>query len=310
MSPRPAVFVLHSSMVALIGAAVAASACGGDGNTCVHDTDCASQFCRADGTCGPADGADGGGGGSGIDASPGGDGATGACTPNHDGSISRDEEPLAAGRAAVFRTAANATISTAGSANPDGSRTWDLSAALSGDQDDTVTLASPAGAWWQSDFGSATYAVTLSSSSDLLGVFEVSDSAVLLLGVVSPDSGGGTDLAYDPPARIVQLPFKAGDTWTSTSTVSGTATGVGTLYTEKYSSLVDEVGTMTTPYGAFPVLRVATDLTRTEGVTELATSRTFTWNAECFGAVATAVSQDFETGAEFTSAAEVERLAP
>jgi hypothetical protein len=67
---------------------------------------------------------------------------------------------------------------------------------------------------------------------------------------------------------------------------------------------------MKTPYGTFPVLRIATDLTRTSGVTTLATSRTFSWNAECFGAVATVVSQDFETQQEFTNAAEVQRLAP
>lgn len=305
MSSRRTAFLLHSSIALML----ASAACGGSAETCVHDQDCPSHFCRADGTCGPAGGTDGSGS-AGVDAAAGGDGSSAVCVPNHDGSISRDEEPLIAGRSARFRTATNATVSTAGSATGDGSRTWDLSGALSGDQDDTVALASPDGAWWQSDFAGATYAVTLSSSSDLLGVFAVSDSAVTLLGVVSPDSGGGTELTYDPPARIVQLPFKAGDTWTSTSNVSGTASGVGTVYSEQYTSLVDEVGTMTTPYGAFPVLRVATDLTRTEGVSVLATSRTFSWNAECFGAVATIVSQDFETGAEFTSAAEVQRLAP
>jgi hypothetical protein len=82
------------------------------------------------------------------------------------------------------------------------------------------------------------------------------------------------------------------------------------VYTEKYDSRVDQVGTMTTPYGAFPVLRTATDLTRTSGLATLATSRTFSWSAECFGTVATIQSQDFETAAEFTDAAEVRRLAP
>ena len=70
------------------------------------------------------------------------------------------------------------------------------------------------------------------------------------------------------------------------------------------------IGTMTTPYGAFPVLRIATDLTRTSGVVTLASNRTFSWNAECFGAVATIQSQDFETKSEFTNAAEVRRIAP
>ena len=83
------------------------------------------------------------------------------------------------------------------------------------------------------------------------------------------------------------------------------------MYTEQYVSRVDQVGTMTTPYGAFPVLRVAHRSDPHRGRRRvLATSRTFAWIAECFGTVATIASQDFETGAEFTDAAEVRRLAP
>ena len=102
----------------------------------------------------------------------------------------------------------------------------------------------------------------------------------------------------------------AGDTWSSTSSVSGTAQGAITAYTEKYASRVDQIGTMKTPYGTFPVVRVATDLARTSGVVTLASSRTFAWLAECFGTIATVTSQNAETAAEFTSAAEARRLAP
>ncbi len=261
----------------------------------------------ADGTCGPAE-IDGGGSSDG--AAPGSDAPAAGCTPNHDGTITANELPLVAGRSATFRIATNVTVDTTGTVNSDGSRSWDLSMQLSGDADQTLTLASPSGAWWASDFANATYSTTLSSSSDLVGVFQVTASEVELLGVVSPDQGSGTELTYDPPAKILAIPFKAGDTWNSSSTVSGTASGVISAYTEKYTSTVDQVGTMTTPYGMFPVLRVATDLTRTEGAATLTTNRTFSWNAECFGAVATITSQDFETKAEFTNAAEVERIAP
>jgi hypothetical protein len=237
------------------------------------------------------------------------------CTPANNGTITRADLPLIAGRSAKFRTATNVTVDTAGSAGSDGARTWDLSGQLSGDADDVVALLSPSGTWWQSDFPSATYAVTLSTSSTLLGVFAVSDTAVTLLGVVSPDSNGGTNLSYSPAAQIMALPFSggsggSGSTWSSTSTVSGTAAGVASLYTEQYTTQVDATGTMKTPYGSFPVLRVATDMTRTSGVATLATSRTFAWVAECFGAVATIVSQDFETQTDFTNAAEVQRLTP
>src|ERR1700733_11142706 len=294
-------FVLRCSIVvALVG-------CGGSGATvCSNDTECPSHFCKADNTCGPVE----------LDAplqssDASGDGITGLCTPNHDGTISQDELPLIAGRAATFRSATSANWNTAGTSNTDGSRTWDLTVQLSGDADDVVTLAAPAGAWWQSDFPTATYAVPLTSTSDLIGVFAFTATGVTLLGVVSPTGGATqTELKYDPPAQILAVPFSAGSTWTSTSTVTGTAEGVLADYSETYASSVDQVGTMKTPYGDFPVLRVATNLTRSEGIATLLTNRTFAWVAECFGSVATVQSQSNESGTEFSDDAEVRRLAP
>jgi hypothetical protein len=288
--------------------ALAVAACGGSGDgPCTRDDECASHFCKADGTCGPAP----------VDAPAGSDGATdgttGLCTPDHDGSITIAELPLIAGRMATFRIATNATWSTAGQANAGGSRSWDLRGQLANDVDTPVALAAPTNAWWMSvpELATASYAAPLSASSDLLGVFATSATGVTLLGVVSPSGGTfRTELTYDPPAQILALPFHAGSTWTSTSTVSGYAQGVLTAYTERYDSRVDQVGSMTTPYGDFPVLRVATDLTRTAGLTTLLTKRTFAWIAECFGSIATVQSQDFATGAEFSDDAEVRRLAP
>jgi hypothetical protein len=273
---------------------------------CTKDEECASGFCKADGTCGPAA----------VDAAlqqddGGTDASTALCTPNHDGQISLAEVPLAAGRMATFRVATNASWDTAGHANNDGSRRWDLSAQLANDADKMVTLASPAGAWWAPEFPGASYATPLVSTSTLLGVFRVDAAGVVLLGVVSPQGGSAqTKLTYDPPAKILALPFGAGATWSSTSTVSGFAQGVITAYTEKYESRADQVGTMKTPYGDFPVLRVATDLTRSSGPATLLTKRSFAWVAECFGSVAVAQSQDFASGSEVTSEAEIRRLAP
>ncbi len=290
-------FVLHCSMT---------GACGGASSStpCTRDDECPSRFCKADGTCGPTE----------VDAaidSDALDATSELCTPNHDGQIAQAELPLIAGRMATFRIATNATFDTAGTANGDGSRHWDLTAQLTGDTDRVIALVPPAGQWWQPSFPAATYAVTLAQGSDLLGVFAVDATAVTLLGVVSPDAGAfRTELSYDPPAKILTLPYGAGSTWTSTSTITGTAQGAITAYTERYQSLVDQVGTMTTPYGDFPVLRVATDLTRTSGFATLLTKRTFAWAAECFGSVATVASQDFETSSEFTDPSEVRRLAP
>ena len=292
--------LLHCNM------AIAAAACHHPAaQVCTSNDQCPSHFCKLDGTCGEGivDGP------AGSDAAI--DGSAAACTPNHDGKIEPGELPLMAGRMATFRIATNATWDTAGTSATSGSRTWDLSGQLANDADHELALLSPTGTWWAADFPRASYATVLSSSSDLLGVFQVTGANVTLLGVVSPEGGATqTELTYDPPAEILALPFGNGDTWSSTSTVSGTAQGVIVAYTERYQSRVDAVGTMTTPYGAFPVLRVATDLTRTSGVSTLLTNRTFAWLAECFGPVAQVQSQSFESGAEFSDDAEVRRLAP
>ncbi len=302
--PRAVVFALHCSI------AVSSAGCGGaTEQSCQHDSDCPSNFCKADGTCAAVE-TDGGtlphdGPGGSVTDAP-----NGACTPNHDGTISADEVPLMAGRMANFRIATDATTETAGTPGSGGTHTWDLSAQLSGDATVAVTLIPPTGAYWATAFPTATYATPLSAGSDVLGLFDVTDTAVTLVGVVSPTSGGTTNLKYTPPATILKLPFKAGDTWTSSCTVTGTLSGITSNYTEKYTSRVDEVGTMTTPYGAFPVLRVATDLSDLQLTVPFNASRTFAWVAECFGTVATITSQANETGSEFTNAAEVKRLAP
>ncbi len=222
-----------------------------------------------------------------------------------------NELPLMAGRSATFRIATMATWDTAGMAQGSGARKWDLTAQLANDADTKVALASPVGTWWRDTYPTASYAAPLAAGSDLLGVFKADSTGVVLLAVVSPEGGTyKTDLEYDPPARILAVPFSAGSTWMTTSTVSGYANGGIVAYTEKYASRVDQVGTMKTPYGDFPVLRVATDLTRTSGLATLLTKRTFAWVAECFGSVATVSSKDFESASEFSDDAEVRRLAP
>ncbi len=285
----------------------ATAACGdsGSGTSCTEDEQCASRFCRADGTCAPAE----------LDATVGldapADVMSGVCVPNHDGTITLAELPLTAGKTATFRVALDAMFDTTGSAGTGGARRWDLSGQLAMDSDRQLALLSPSGTWWAAKFPTASYAALLSAESELLGVFRVDTTSLVLLGVVSPAAGSfRTELAYDPPAKILALPFAAANTWTTTSTVAGTAQGAITSFTERYSSVVDQVGTMKTPYGEFPVARVATDLTRSSLGSTILTRRSFAWIAECFGSIATVQSQDFESSAEFNDPAEVRRLAP
>jgi len=282
--------------------------CGGTGSgpSCTEDADCPSRFCRADGTCAPVVDADAG---PGADALP--DAPSELCAPDHDGNVELAELPHTPGKMATYRVALDAAFDTAGTATTDGARRWDLTGQLANDVDRSLSLESPTGAWWSARFPDATYASLLAADADLLGVFRVEPAQLVLLGVVSPEAGTfRTELAYDPPAKILALPVTAGGAWSSTSTVSGTAQGAIVAYTERYSARVDQVGTMATPYGEFPVVRVATDLSRSSLGTPIGATRTFSWIAECFGPVATVRSQDFESETEFSDPAEVRRLAP
>lgn len=308
--------------LSLFGLVVAAGGCAASsGPACRVGADCASGACGLDGQCVPAMKTDSGAqNDAATDAADdatneaGGDAPSDApivgCSPNHDGTIEAKEVPLGPGLKATFRVAKNVTFATAGTANGDGSRTWDLSVKLSGDTDTLVQTQALAGAWYAGNFPDATYATTLSAQSDLLGVFRLTDSAVLLEGVVSPTDGTTkTELTYSPANTVLGFPFKVGSAWKVTSNVTGTASGVLANYTEAYDTKVDAHGKVITPFGSFDALRVKVVLTRTVGFSVTVT-RTYAFVTECFGTIASITSQPNETADEFTNASEVRRIAP
>jgi hypothetical protein len=232
------------------------------------------------------------------------------CAPNHDGVIERSEVPLAAGLNAKFLTSGQASTSSAGATQPDGSRIWDLTGALSGDHLALVETQPLDGKWFAAQFPGATYAAQLSESSDLLGIFEVTATSLLLRGVVSPTSGlTQTEVSYAPPVTVLDFPLSEGKSWTTTSNVTGVANGVGVAYTEKYESFADAHGVAKTPFSDFPVLRIRVVLTRTVGVVNTVV-RSYLFTAECFGTVASMTSLDNEPNTEISQAAEVRRLSP
>jgi hypothetical protein len=293
--------LLHCTIALLLLAA-----CGdGGAATCEQDADCASGFCRADRTCAPDDG-----GGATPDADPSApDGGAASCVPDHDGTVIAGELPLVPGRTATFRVALDAPVDTAGDLVEGGAHHWDFAGALEGDDDVTLALGDPTGAWWQDEFPSATYAARLSVDSDLLGLFATGDD-LLLVGVVSPEAGiYRTELTYDPPVAVLDLPLEPGAEWETNATVSGLAEGGTVYYGERYESRADAVGTADTPYGDFPVVRVATDLTRNFGG-PVVTLRSFAFVSECYGTVVTISSHEYDDGAELDEAAELWRLAP
>ncbi|MGO8999903.1 MAG: hypothetical protein ACLQVI_41785 [Polyangiaceae bacterium] len=327
-------------LLALLPPLVASSvACGTSAAVeCNVGADCASGACSVTGQCVPVGTptTEGGvpDGGALEDGSPATtvDGQTGSdsstyipplpgdeaganCIPNGDGTITRDEVPMGVGLRATYLVADNVTWNTAGTTGDAGTRTWDLTPSFSGDQTVIFTALSPSGTWWTSSYTAATFAMQLEASQTLLGIFETSDTALSLIGIVSPTNASPlTEVTYATPIPTLQFPFSLGSTWTTTSSVSGTVSGVTFVapYTETYVTTVDAAGTMKTPYAIFPVLRVGTLLTQTIGL-DVNYTQSFVWIAECFGPVAaasTASSTIKPTSTEFTSDAEVRRLAP
>lgn len=289
-----------------------------DGASCRTGAECASGVCLASGTCEAAAPSDGG-------LNPG-DGApplagdSGACVPNGDGRIDRVEFPVRAGLRATYTYATNVAVDLTGVTTGTETR-WNFKGPFANDTTRVVDVLAPTGKWWAAAFPSASYALALGAAGDLLGVFTLGASELSLVGVVSPaDSATKTQLAYDPAPAFLRFPLRVGDSWTTTATVGGTAQGLaigpltGTQYTETYATTVDAAGSVEVPFGTFKVVRVLTSLTRRNQaglpIATLPDRKSVAFVAECFGTVASATSNGGETRALFTTASELQRLAP
>ncbi|MDP2271175.1 MAG: hypothetical protein Q8N23_34445 [Archangium sp.] len=274
------------------------------------------------GTGGGSSTGGGTGGGGSVDGGTGGGGMSAGCLPNNDGVIERDEVFFQPGLRATFKISGPASFNTAGTAAADGGREWDFTAALAGDTSRLVETRALTGEWYESNFPDAGYVTELGQGSTLLGVFSATNDALYLQGVVSPtDSSTGTELHYAPWVKVLQFPLQSGISWGTDSSVSGKYQGytIGLtlpLQREVYTSSVDRSGEALTPYAntRFQTLRVRTVMDRYFRANTFAqwflttTIRSFNWNAECFGTVATLTSTNNESSTEFTDAGEVRRL--
>ena len=274
------------------------------GDPCQVNGDCAAgESCSAEHTCavdepGPS-----------LDA--GGESIQ-TCMPNHDGVIERDEIVILVPGSANFRISGETEVDLEGTKDASGTRQWNLAGALTGDADVPVTTAPLAGTWFAGEFpdGGFTTPLTGEYASDLLGIYAVASDKVQILGAASKDSGiTQTELTYDPPLDALAFPLREGQSWEGESTVTGMASGVYSTFTDAWKQEVDAHGELTTPYGSFPVLRVRLALSRTIGL-YTTTTTAYAFVAECFGTVATVTSRANESADEFTTAAEVRRLAP
>lgn len=314
----------------ILAAAIGLAACADDSGACLVGADCASGQCNAAGACvepsgttgttsadtgrddssagGSSDGADDESG-AGTGTGESGDGEADCMPPNGDLLIERTELFFDPGLQANYLAAQDVTFDTAG-ALIDSQRVWDLSVDFPGDHTSSGEFLPVQGQWFAPAFPGATHATRLTDAADLLGVFETTDSALVLRGVVSPTDGATrTEVVYDPPATILSFPLFESQTWQSESTVSGVASGVAVVYTERYENSIDASGTVITPFGSYTALRVGVVLTRTVGIVPTVI-RSFAFVSECAGTIASVRSTDNERSTEFTQVSEVRRLDP
>jgi hypothetical protein len=187
---------------------------------------------------------------------------------------------------------------------------WDFSSPVANEVKVFDQIQSAAGQWWSKDFPTASYAELLEDGQTLLGVYQVTNDKLELLGLVSEQSGlQQTELTYATPVTLLQFPVAVGDHYTSQSNITGQLNGFfGFIGQDSYDVTVDQRGTTKVPAGSFDTLRIRINYTET--VNFVPTTRiTYLHMAECYGAVARVRSQDNETSNNFTQAVEYRRLA-
>ncbi|OQB08843.1 MAG: hypothetical protein BWY17_04835 [Deltaproteobacteria bacterium ADurb.Bin207] len=341
---------LHDpSRLCALGCAMAisllvATGCKGEGEDtreCNVHADCASAVCRPDGTCEPIT-IDDAGQETSLDTGPDetdahevtdtpeelppSDGDSPGCKPNGDGTITAAEMPLGPGFNAMFRVSKGVS---GFSSEPDcssGTCLWDL-LDLGGVTTDEPSATFALDQKWFAGikgFENATYTSRLTdfkltfgglSVCDQVqyGVFEVNPSGLFMLGIVSEYAADGTALVYDKPVPLIVFPFHVGTSWTIDTVARGKLCNSIFDYaiSQTYTSTVDKLGNVKTPYGTFEsVLRINTLMERHLGVGVTATKAvTHTYVTECFGTIAVAVSNEGVSSPEFSGASEVRRLA-
>ncbi len=233
------------------------------------------------------------------------------CMGNRDGVITRAEMAFLVGATVTYATNRTGTtvdpVSTRAT-SADGGLVWNFSAATAQDQRVLDEVIPPTGQWWSSSYPDATFATVVDRSTNLLGVYRVSDGALELLGSVSTEQNR-TNLRFSPAVAVLRFPLMVGSTWTQTVTGTGFVNFTPLTNTTTYTTRIDQQGEVWTPAGRFPALRMRTDLDQSIPLTIFrVTRRTYTFVSECWGVVARLTSVDNESAEEFTRASEYRRL--
>ncbi len=232
------------------------------------------------------------------------------CSGNNDGVIARNELAFPVGVSVSYLSnPANTTVMVA----PDGTATasgpqWDLTS-TAGDVH-KLTLLDVSQQWFGASFPNASYATVTDIASDTLGIFRVTDTALLILGYAS-ETPNQTLLVYDQPIESLRFPVSVGQSWVSSAhIVNGMLNGMPYAGLDTYQISVDADGTAVLPFLSFAhTLRVHVDLTQTVPGGFSVRRIQYLFFHECYGELGRMVSTPGETNESFSNAAEFRRLA-
>lgn len=297
---------------------------------CTVAADCPSGQTCSDGHCLPVFKTDGSptpteGGPDGAAADQGedkyvwpdlgpGDGAL--CPANQNGKVEREELVITVPASVTYVLGTEITVDLAGTSSG-GQTVWDLTAAATDDHPQPLKLdAVPS--WAAASFpntpGNVTYTMLMDTELDAYGVFTVSDTQMLLLGMISGQQDKG-ELSYSTPIEMLHFPVQAGDSYTSKALATGhwvlsfcptcwLCTECPLNNWDSYEVAVVGTGKLKLPSLTLDVVLVRTTVTQNWW----STTTVFMFMAECYGTVARViVDGDPGTGTDLSQVVAKER---
>ncbi len=206
------------------------------------------------------------------------------------------------------------TVDLATQVDASGNNFWDFSQSFASDVTVTIAASPLNSRWYQASFPSGQWSAPLDVADTLEGVYSTDSQAIYLLGAASTTespSTGKTLLVYGEPVAIYRFPLQVGSVWVSTGTVQGgMINGLPYDGTDTYAVADDATGEMNLPAYVFTqVHRVRTTVTQTPSAGKTQVTQQTSFLFECFGEIVRATSELNETNENFTTAAEVRRLA-
>ncbi len=232
----------------------------------------------------------------------GGPPPTSDCLPDLDDQLTRAEMPTFLGTVVSYLVAQNTTVDTSGS-------DLDLSAQVAGERKYALEASALGEQWFAAEFPASSIVVPLDFEGQAVGILQSSDEAIRLVGIASTQEDY-TLLHYQTPIDLYRFPLTVGQSFVTESAVVGQFEAVPYNGSDRYAVEVTSIDSVALPHLRFThSFRVHTEVTSDSGAAGLVIKRQqLSLVSECFGEIARVVSQDDESEANFSDAAELWRF--